>query len=141
MATALLILLSPDGDPDDVTRALSLTPYQSWHCGEVKSYTKRNGEKIEFDSVHEWSGWKARTPSALSDAPLQVKVYYWINFLNDKELALPPLLALGWRVELNCFSARSDGFDMEPTELAALGNAGVRISVFFSSPKTEHNHP
>ena len=132
--SVLLILTSIDRDPAEVGSALALEPFQVWRRGERKGFSLPDGTSVQFESIHEESGWKAKLPHRHNAMSLQDQAEGWLRELTSRSLALSKLHQLGWNSELNCFCAGTAELELEPHDLIQLGQLSVRLAVFAHCP-------
>jgi hypothetical protein len=136
--SVLLVFISPNRDPGEVTVALGLTPFQAWRGGERKSSVLLDGTLMQHDSTHQRSGWKASLRNRDKESSLQEQAAFWLRELAARKGPVAQLQKLGWKAELNCFSAGTAEFELEPDELALLGSLSVRLAVFALCSTEDH---
>ena len=107
-----------DLDPDEVSSVLGMDAHKSWRRGERKTFVRPDGTIRVFESRHHRGGWKHRLPEKYQDLPLSEQVCHWRNRLRGLGEAIHSLMARGWVVELDCFTATN--------EVMVLGNRELR---------------
>ena len=81
------MILADNGDPDHVTKSLSLSPSSSW--------TK--------DHKHKWAGWKKYLPKTLERKPLEEQLSYWVRKLIKKRRSVSALIAKGYYCAMDIY--------------------------------------
>ena len=103
MSSTTLMILCDDIDPDIITKELEMFPDQKWKKGEIKSYRKKDGTKVQFESEHEWAGWKRFIDPALKNKPLENQLEFWCNTLKDRKEAISSLKSFDCYCALDIF--------------------------------------
>jgi hypothetical protein len=131
--SATLVIVGTDLDPGEVTDALGLQPWQSWTRGDRKSYVRRDGTRAEFESIHEWGGWKLRLPDSRQSRDLVEQLRYWVELLRARSASLLHFRDKGFTIELNCCLIGDDTINIHiPADvLKELARLHVDLDVSF----------
>ena len=128
MATALLIVLGSDLDPDRVSGLLGIRPDQAWRRGERK-FIKMPSSVRQFRSVHTRGGWKAWLKGAVRRRSLSSQVRFWCRRLLAKRAAVLKLQRLGYSVVIDCCVGAPDVFSFDAELLRQLGALKVGLDL------------
>jgi hypothetical protein len=124
-----LILTGDEMDPNVVSSELGMQPDQFWWKGAFESFgAGRRSRK----SPAPWSGWKKFASPAVAQLPLDEQLNAWLEILEPSGDVLRRLADRGICIELNCFSATSDGFRLDRKMVAKLHAWGVELDCTFS---------
>ncbi len=129
MASALLIILGRDLDPDRVSGLLGIQPDQAWRRGERQSIKMPDGSVRQFKSVHTRGGWKAWLKGAVRRRSLSSQVRLWCRRLLPKRRAVQELQALGYPVTIDCCALAPGFVHLDAEVHRQLADLGVSLDI------------
>jgi hypothetical protein len=134
MATALLIVLGRNLNPDRVSRLLAIQPDQTWRRGERHSFKRKDGSIRQFTSRHGRGGWKASLKGGARKRSLPAQIRFWCERLTAKRSAVHELQQLGYSVLIDCCASAPDfiHFDAKLHRQLAELNVGLDITFYRS---------
>jgi len=133
VASATLIILGYELDPEQVSQALDLVPSQAWRKGENHKRTNDDGTVAVWDTVHEWGGWKLWLPRELREMPLEAQIDHWLQALNERSAEIKRLKEQGNEIIVNCFLATKSYLFYLPSELQAqFAELGIDLEISIS---------
>jgi hypothetical protein len=124
-----LILIGNELDPEAVTRELGMQPDQFWRKGDLATQGPSGRPR---KSPMPWSGWKKFASPEVARLTLEEQLHAWLGILEPWGARLRDLADSGVRIELNCFSASSDGFRLDRGMIAKLHAWGIELDCTFS---------
>jgi hypothetical protein len=129
--SATLIIYGGDFEPSDITKSLGLHPTQVWKKGERKAFTRIDGTRLVFDSIHQSSGWKMWLEEPQNDRPLADQLEHWRNLLAPVSAELRAVSDQGLTVELNCFVTTDTitTLRISPALQAAFAAMGIHLDI------------
>lgn len=134
-SSVMLVILSDDLNPDQVTQVLDLVPSQAWRKGENHKFTNADGTISVYDSVYKWGGWKLWLPEELRQMPLMSQLNHWLQLVNERSAEVKGLKEQGVTIELNCcLTAKVYCHHMASEILAQFGELGIDLEITFYSP-------
>ncbi|MGI4791449.1 MAG: DUF4279 domain-containing protein [Janthinobacterium lividum] len=132
-ASAMLMILGCELDPDKVTEALGLIPSQAWRKGENKKYTRADNTIALFDSIHEWGGWKLWASEELKQLPLESQLNHWLQVLMERAAEIKKLKEQGNEIIVSCFLATKSYLVYLPSEIQAqFVDLGIDLEISIS---------
>lgn len=132
MPSATLMILGRSLDPRFATKLLKMQPSQQWRRGDQKSFMRKDGSVLLFDSRHEWGGWKKWSSVAERKKRFPALLEHWCRKLSSKKNALARLRLAGSDLFLDClFVGDSSEFILPQALLAKLADLGVSLRVSF----------
>ena len=133
VASAMLVILGYDLDPNEVTQALGLMPSQAWRKGENHKRTRPDGTVEVWDTVHPWGGWKLWATEELRQLPLKSQIEYWLQVLNEHSVEIKRLKEQGNEIIVDCFIATKSYLIYLPSEFQAqFSELGVDLEISVS---------
>jgi hypothetical protein len=131
VASATLIVLGDDLEPDFVTRALGMFPDQAWRRGERPTTKTSSGRLIAHPAVAEWGGWKRFLPEALKGELLEIQLQHWVETLAANVDRIRELLTTGHTVTIDVYFSASEPklIELKAHLLLALGQLGVDVDL------------
>lgn len=137
VGSVTLMLLGENLDPNMVSEELDLLPSGCWRKGEGKSFRRADGTMHDFESKHEWGGWKLSVPAEHKDGPIESQLEFWVQLLRSRIAPLKRLRLLGFECLLDVFVTSGETASITvpyqlQKKLATLG-LDVRLSFWASS--------
>ena len=124
-----LVFCRENVDPDFVTATVGLVPTSLQRVGEPFRYS--DGTEI----LSHLGTWKLTLPGGVESDSVEEQIDRWIEVLSPKTSALARLRELDYAPYLDCPYRRSDlGVCIEPTQLKALGDLNVSLSLWLFDP-------
>jgi hypothetical protein len=141
-ASATLMILAEDLEPETVTKAIHLFPSRSWRAGETPDIRNQNGEAITTERAAERGCWKAFIPVHLEKEPLERQLEHWILQLEPRRAALAELAALGWEIVIDCYfgTSNTELLELHAPMLKVFGELGVSLDIHFFAGATSGVH-
>lgn len=125
------MILGETLDPNVVTKLLGMRPNQQWRRGDKKSFKRKDGSVLQFDSRHEWGGWKKWSSAAERKKELPLLLEHWCRKLTAKKKALARVHTSGSEIFLDCFVVGgSSEFTLPPLLLAKLAGLYHQLLIF-----------
>ena len=136
VTSATLLIFGGEFEPSEVSKHLGLAPWRSWRKGERKSYVRKDGTTILFDSFNEWSGWKHKLREELSSQPLEAQLEAWCELLRPRQSGLKLVRDMVEKIHLDCCIVCSSTtcFIVSPLVQETLAQLDVSLAV------TYHTH-
>lgn len=136
VASATLIVVGEDLDPDFVTKALGMFPDQAWRRGNRPITKTSSGRFISHPSVAEWGGWKRFLPEKLNGELLEIQLEHWVETLEPKADRIRELLATGHTVTIDVYFCASEPevIELKSHLLLAFGQLGVDVDLHVYPP-------
>jgi hypothetical protein len=133
LESTMLVITGDVLDPRTVTASLQLEPQQVWRKGEKKNFRAADGRLREFESIHEWSGWKHWLEEPFTNLDTCAQLKHWAQILEPHSRALQILKQQGAAIVIDCFISTSEAVGVDiPSELqAALGGLGIDLELHF----------
>jgi hypothetical protein len=125
VSSVILTITDEDFDPKEISKALELTPSQSWK--------KNDRQTVPGGTIHTFTnaGWKLFQDETVRAGSFEDQLTFWIGLLSPRSSALRSLKERGHRVELLCFSSCGPTFEFSLNNemLTALSELGVELTV------------
>lgn len=133
VTSATLLIFGGEFEPREVSKHLGLAAWRSWRKGERKSYVRKDGSTILFDSSHNWSGWKHKLSEELSSQPLEAQLEAWCELLRTRKRGLKLVRNMVEKIHLDCCIVCSSTtcFIVSPLVQETLAQLDVSLAVTY----------
>lgn len=131
MPSLFLMIIAKDLEPDRVSAALGLRPWQSWRKGETKGVTLRSGRSLRFRSLYKWGGWKFHLGSPNTEKALIRKMTDFAKKLTARKTPLRALVRSGHEVYLVSLIQDTSSLVIPPELHGLLAGLGVHLQIDF----------
>src|SRR5690349_14484331 len=131
MRTFFLMVLANDLEPDRVSRAFEMQPYQCWRKGERLSFVMKNGKTRRLASKQKWGGWKIFFKSPKTDQSLVREIIKVVMKLNKRKTQVRALVRSGHMISLVSLVQGTSRIMIPPELHMLLAGLGIHLILDF----------
>jgi hypothetical protein len=128
-----LTFLSPDLDPDFITKNLGFRPDRQWKKGDIQE-----SKALKTKSTHKEGGWKKAIPKGYDNKCLEDQLTYWHSKLHKQNKQLLAFKEKGYYSCFDCFITTDETASIlfNKTLMKNIADLGIEIRLRYWNNKS-----